>query len=208
MLSVKTPGSSCGSCTTWPREGTWMSRSLILPKHLTKLTTACLWHNKEHRIVDSHLPYRTPSSSNSGWVQVTRSRSDHWSATGFSTGPSPLPDPYGDIGERVGGSFFSSFADDTSVSLVITAEEVPHLQQHLKTVYAWPTTNNMSFNEGKFEVLRHSKNYHIKETTRLYTEGGQEICAQPQVQCLSVHISEYCSFRHHTAETVKKAVNL
>ena len=28
-----------GSCTTWPREGIWMSCSLILPKHLTKLTT-------------------------------------------------------------------------------------------------------------------------------------------------------------------------
>ena len=80
----------------------------------------------------------------------------------------------GDIGERVGDSFHSSFADDTSVSLPITtAEEVSGLQQDLNTVYVWAKTN--LFNKGKFEILRHGQKYHIKETTKLYTEGGQEI---------------------------------
>ncbi|KAK3871523.1 hypothetical protein Pcinc_023331 [Petrolisthes cinctipes] len=41
----------------------------------------------------------------------------------------------GDIGERVGSSCLSSFADDTSISLpVTTADEVSYLQQDLNIV--------------------------------------------------------------------------
>ncbi|KAG0722155.1 hypothetical protein GWK47_045036 [Chionoecetes opilio] len=66
----------------------------------------------------------------------------------------------------------------------------------------------MSFNEEKFEMLRHGQNHYIKEATKLYTEGGQEISIQPHVKCLGVHISEDCSFHHHIAETVRKAIGM
>ena len=52
----------------------------------------------------------------------------------------------GDIGKRVGNSFLSSFADDTSISRPVTSVEVFHLQ-HLNIIYAWAAASNMQFNE-------------------------------------------------------------
>ena len=111
----------------------------------------------------------------------------------------------GGIGDEVEGSFLSSFADDTSVSLPITtAEDVPHLQQDLDAIYAWTTTNNMQFNENKFEMLRHGQKQELKDI-KIYTEARHEISAERNVKCLGVYLSEDCSFHHHIAEIVRRA---
>ncbi|KAG0710230.1 RNA-directed DNA polymerase from mobile element jockey [Chionoecetes opilio] len=201
-----------GYCTTWPREGTWMSCSLIWPKLLTKLTTASYYTRSRplaitgkmgvwiHAFLAGRLQAVTVDGHISEEAEVIGGMPQ-----GSVLGPLLFLIHKGDIGERVRGSFLS-FADGTSVSLpVTTAEEVPRLQQDLDTVYAWATTNNMSFNEEKLEMLRHGQKHNIKEATKLYTEGGQEISAQPHVKYLGVHISEDCSFHHHIAETVRKA---
>ena len=110
----------------------------------------------------------------------------------------------GGIGKRGGGSSLSSFPDNTSVSLPITTvEDVSRLQQDLETIYAQTATNNMQFNEEKFEMLRYGRNQDIK-VKNVYT-GGHEISAQPHAKCLGVYLSENCSFHHHTGETIRKA---
>ena len=88
---------------------------------------------------------------------------------------------------------------------ITTAEDVPCLQQDLNIVYNWAETTNMTFNEEKFEMLRHGQAQDIKDTTKLYTEGGKEIKVKPHVKCLGVELSEDCSFHHHITETAKKA---
>ncbi|XP_050710713.1 uncharacterized protein LOC126995265 [Eriocheir sinensis] len=111
-----------------------------------------------------------------------------------------------DVGEEVRDSLFTSIADDTTVSRpTASGEDVSCLQQDLNAVYAWAATSNMQFKEEKFEVLRHGHNQDIKDTTKLHTEGGQEITPQPHVKCLGVHLDENCSFQHHIGETVRKA---
>ncbi|KAG0728740.1 RNA-directed DNA polymerase from mobile element jockey [Chionoecetes opilio] len=81
-----------------------------------------------------------------------------------------------DIGEEVSDSVLSSFADDTSISRPISnVQEVEHLQEDLNKVYSWATTNNMTFNEEKFEMLRCGPDCNIKTTTTLHTEGGSHI---------------------------------
>ncbi|KAK4308793.1 hypothetical protein Pmani_019514 [Petrolisthes manimaculis] len=112
----------------------------------------------------------------------------------------------GDIGEGVEGSSLSSFADDTSVSLPVTnAEEVSSLQKDLDTVYAWAASNNMQFNEGKFEMVRHGQKLNLKNETKLYTEGGQKISALPHAKCLGASLSEDCSFHHHICQVITRA---
>ena len=112
----------------------------------------------------------------------------------------------GDIGEGIQDSSLSSFADDTSVSLPVTrAEEVSCLQKDLDTVYAWAATNNMQFNEEKFEMLRHGRKNDLKTEITLQTGGGQEVSALSHAKCLGVYLSEDCCFHHHISETTKRA---
>ena len=112
----------------------------------------------------------------------------------------------GDINDGIEDSSLSSFADDTSVSLPVTnAEEVSCLQKDLDTIYVWAASNNMQFNESKFEMLRHGRRQDLKRETTLQTGGGQEISALQHTKCLGVHLSEDCSFHHHISETIRKA---
>ncbi|KAG0725497.1 putative RNA-directed DNA polymerase from transposon X-element [Chionoecetes opilio] len=111
-----------------------------------------------------------------------------------------------DIGEEVSDSVLSSFADDTSISRPVSnVQEVEHLQEDLNKVYTWATTNNMTFNEEKFEMLRCGPDCTIKTTTTLHTEGGSHITPTPHVKCLGVYLSGDGSFSHHITETVRKA---
>ncbi|KAG0713115.1 RNA-directed DNA polymerase from mobile element jockey [Chionoecetes opilio] len=111
-----------------------------------------------------------------------------------------------DIGEEVSDSVLSSFADDTSISrLISNVQEVEHLQEDLNKVYSWATTNNMTFNEEKFEMLRCGPDCNIKTTTTLHTKGGSHITPTPHVKCLGVYLSADGSFSHHITETVRKA---
>ena len=60
-----------------------------------------------------------------------------------------------DIDVGVQNATLSSFADDTSIIMKISSpDDVKKLQNDLDTVYRWVSTNNMAFNENKFEALR------------------------------------------------------
>ena len=112
----------------------------------------------------------------------------------------------GDIDEGLDGSSLSSFADDTSLSMPLTSsEDVPNLQKDLNTVYAWASTNNMVFNEEKFEILRHGHQQNIKSDTQLLTEGGHKIIALPTAKCLGIYLQEDCTFQHQISEVVRRA---
>ena len=112
----------------------------------------------------------------------------------------------GDIDENVGVSVISSFADDTSVSHAFTcSDDINHMQDDLNTVYKWAETNNMQFNEEKFELLRYGPNSAIREDTALHTEGGFTITPKKAVKCLGVYLSEDGSYKQHITEVIKKA---
>ena len=63
------------------------------------------------------------------------------------------------------------------------------LQNDLDTVYRWVSTNNMAFNENKFEALRCGPQ-DIRNYTCIKTEQGQIIEASPVVKCLGVYLSK------------------
>ena len=54
------------------------------------------------------------------------------------------------------------FADDTRVLGNIASEEdVEKMQDDLDKIYKWAETNNMLFNNNKFELLRYGTNTDI-----------------------------------------------
>jgi ribonuclease P/MRP protein subunit RPP40 len=61
----------------------------------------------------------------------------------------------GDIDKLVTSSFVSSFADDTRAGKgVKNVSDCEILQADLNSIYDWAQTNNMEFNDSKFELIR------------------------------------------------------
>ena len=93
---------------------------------------------------------------------------------GSVLGPLPFLVMIGDINQGVTHSRVTSFADDTRVSKAIrTEEDIKVLQRDLEKIYTWASTNNMSFNNEKFEILRYGTNKILQENT--YTAGNDPI---------------------------------
>ncbi|KAK3861456.1 hypothetical protein Pcinc_032580 [Petrolisthes cinctipes] len=84
----------------------------------------------------------------------------------------------------------SVFSDPHLPKTVNDPKEVSSLQKDLDTVYAWVASNYMQFNEGKFEMVRHGQKLNLKNETKLYTEGGQEISALPHAKCLEPYTTD------------------
>ena len=62
----------------------------------------------------------------------------------------------GDIHQNVAYSFLTSFADDTRLMREVKGvQDASALQTDLEEVYQWALDNNASFNNKKFEALRH-----------------------------------------------------
>ena len=82
-----------------------------------------------------------------------------------------------DIDADLKYAFISSFADDTRISNSIHEQiDTVHLQNDLQTVYAWAkNNNNMSFNNNKFELLRHGHNETLKLDTQYTNDVGDPI---------------------------------
>ena len=78
-----------------------------------------------------------------------------------------------DINYEIADSTVSCFADDTWILLGIKDEEdTQMLQNDLHKVCKWADTNNMKFNDNKFELLRYGKEQEIKSATtyKLYDD--------------------------------------
>ena len=128
------------------------------------------------------------------------------SRKGQSLAPLLLLILIGDVDSNVANSFLSSFADDTRVGRRISSpEDAKLLQEDLKTVYKWAETNNMLFNDKKFELLRYGKNQDLKDSTHYLTSTGSEIEEKSSTRDLGVIMSASADFKEqidHIVETV------
>ena len=74
-----------------------------------------------------------------------------------------------DTNYEIADSTVSCFADDTLILLGIKDEKDTELLQNDLQLYKWADTNNMKFNDNKFELLRYGKEQEIKSTTTYHT---------------------------------------
>lgn len=115
----------------------------------------------------------------------------------------------GDIDKNVVSAFVSSFADDTRAAQATdTIQDVTKLQKDLNSIYLWSENNNMQFNDGKFECMRHGSNNELKESTHYLTKSGEVIKTADHVKDLGVWMSSDGSFNKHISEMVTKANNM
>ena len=104
----------------------------------------------------------------------------------------------GDIDKEIAHSFISSFADDTRIGKEIaTPDDAILLQQDLMQVYKWATTNNMLFNDSKFELLRYGQNTQIQQSTSYTSNTDELITAKPSTKDLGVTMSASAEFNDH-----------
>ena len=79
------------------------------------------------------------------------------------------------------------------------------LQNDLQKLYKWADTNNMNFNENKFELLRYGKEQEIKSATTYKSYDDSNIDDNEKVRDLGIMMSNTATFTHHIKNIVKKA---
>ena len=114
-----------------------------------------------------------------------------------------------DIDEDVLNSFLSSFADDTRIgSAVSSVTDASLLQADLQAIYAWAQTNNMQFNDTKFELLRYGVNQKLKDETEYTSNTGMKIQVKHQTKDLGVIMSSTADFKAHIDSVVETVRDL
>ena len=117
----------------------------------------------------------------------------------------------GDIDNEVYHSFLSSFADDTRIGRGISSQaDSELLQQDLEKVYKWATTNNMLFNDTKFELLRYGKNADLQQSTKYTSNTSDPIQPKCSTKDLGITLSTTADFKEHInniTETVKDLIS-
>ena len=108
----------------------------------------------------------------------------------------------GDINKGVDSSI-GLFADDTRVWKGISSiSDETALQDDLNQVYYWAQTNNMSFNNTKFEVIRFSKNKNLEPSYRS-AEGGA-IVQRGSLRDLGITMCDTGDFKLHIDQVATK----
>ena len=72
-------------------------------------------------------------------------------------------------------------------------------------MYKWSDTNNIKFNDTKFELLQYRKEQEIKSATTNKSYDNSNIDDQEQVRDLSIMMSNTATFTLHIRNIVKKA---
>ena len=107
----------------------------------------------------------------------------------------------GDIDGEIVSSFLSSFADDTRIGHPIEEEEdAQKLQEDLEKVYKWAKSNNMQFNDEKFELLRYKpkqQNPRLLHSTTYKSSSGSVINEKEHITDLGIHLSSDTTFKYH-----------
>ena len=115
----------------------------------------------------------------------------------------------GDIDKTIASAFLSSFADDTRVGHRIKeASDIIALQEDLKSIYDWSTTNNMKFNSEKFECVRYGKRKEFHDNTDYYSDLGTAIKPKDQINDLGVLLNKNCTFKDQIDDIVRTANKL
>ena len=76
-----------------------------------------------------------------------------------------------DIGSKSKSKAYIYVDDSKVLSSIRGEEDVEFFQNDLENYYYWAKSNNMSFNDTKFVVLRYGKDASIKENTSYFTDG-------------------------------------
>ena len=115
----------------------------------------------------------------------------------------------GDIDQNVAQSFLSSFADDTRLLREVNGvQDASALQRDLEAIYQWALDNNASFNDKKFEVLRHGSDETLKQTTSYTAPDGTIIAEKQHLRDLGVTMSADGTFKQHINNICQSARNM
>ena len=110
-----------------------------------------------------------------------------------------------DITEKIKYSSLYSFADDTRILKIIENKlDSEHLQEDLYTTYEFADTNNLQFNDNKFELIKFGFNFDLKNETSYKNPTGQLIEEKSKVKDLGVTISNDLKFTDHINNVVSK----
>ena len=114
-----------------------------------------------------------------------------------------------DIEAKVTEPFLSCFADDTRLSKEISSLiDTFKLQRDLNMVYDWASSNNMLFNNCKFEHVKYGRNKELKNLSRYITIDGKLIADKDHVKDLGVIMSSDCTFSQHIGKLANTAKDL
>jgi len=107
-----------------------------------------------------------------------------------------------DINLNVTDAKVGSYADDTRTWKGIASDaDTSSLQQQLNSIYVWADTNNMSFNETKFECLSFGKSNRIP----IYkTSSNNAVEVKESLRDLGITIENNLTFKKHILATVTK----
>ena len=109
-----------------------------------------------------------------------------------------------DIDDGVKKSRVASFADNTRVTkAVINMEDCEYLQEDLKTIYDWVSSNNMLLNDTKFEARRYGA--HPDHNYTYKSSSGASILEKSQIKDLGVTMQRDATFSAHIESMVTKA---
>ena len=115
----------------------------------------------------------------------------------------------GDIDKEVAHTFMSSFADDTRIGREITSHEDAALLQHdLNKVYEWASTNNMQFNDSKFELLRYGQDISLQQSTNYVSNTATQIESKTSTKDLGVTMAASADFKVHIDNITETAKDL
>ena len=114
-----------------------------------------------------------------------------------------------DIDENTLHSYIASFADDTRATKGIKSEnDAADLQEDLFHIYQWSVTNNMEFNDLKFELLRYGNNLELKSSTCYISPSFNLIEEKQTVKDLGVTLSSDGTFKVHINNIIESARNM
>ena len=91
------------------------------------------------------------------------------------------------------------YVDDTKViKKIASIDDVESFQQELDSIYEWQESNNMMFNDSKFQLLRYGKDSRLKENTNYFT-GNMELIIQESESCrdLGIRMEANGTFKEH-----------
>jgi len=115
----------------------------------------------------------------------------------------------GDIDQNIAHSFLTSFADDTRLMKEVKGvQDASELQTDLEAVYQWAEDNNCSFNNKKFEALRHVIDEALKISTNYTAPDGTIITEKPHLRDLGVTMSADGTFQQHISNVCRSARNM
>ena len=111
-----------------------------------------------------------------------------------------------DIDENTLHSKIASFADDTRATNGIKCEnDAVNLQEDLFHIYQWSVTNNMQFNDLKFELLRYGKDQELKLSTSYISPSFNMIEEKINLKDLGVTLSSDATVKTHINNFLKSA---